>query len=103
MTKAEFTQEKGQLTVHLIGDIDHHGASMIRYNIDTHIMKAMVKVVVIDFTGVTFMDSSGIGLVLARHKTCQDCGASLYVSGVDRQMGKILALAGIRTIQNINV
>ena len=103
MTKAEFLQEKGRLTVFLSGEIDHHGAAKIRYDIDSRILKAMPKVVVMDFTSVTFMDSSGIGLVLARQKTCRDCSASLYVSGIDRQTGKILALAGIRTIQNLNV
>ena len=103
MTKADFLQEKGKLTVLLSGEIDHHGAVKIRHDIDSHILKVMPKVVLMDFTGVTFMDSSGIGLVLARNKTCRDCGASLYVCGVDRQTGKILAHAGIRTIQNINV
>ncbi len=103
MTKAEFSQEKGKLTVFLSGEIDHHGAARIRYDIDNRILKSMPKVVVMDFSGVTFMDSSGIGLVLARYKTCRDCSASLYVADVDRQTGKILSLAGIRTIQNINV
>jgi len=103
MTKAEFSQEKGKLTVFLSGEIDHHGAAKIRYDIDSRILKAMPRVVVMDFTGVTFMDSSGIGLVLARSKVCRDCSASLYVTGVDRHTGKILSLAGIRTIQNINV
>ncbi len=103
MTKAEFSQEKGKLMVYLSGEIDHHGAAKIRYDIDSRILKLMPRVVVMDFSGVTFMDSSGIGLVLARYKTCRDCSASLYVSGVDRQTGKILSLAGIRTIQNINV
>ena len=103
MTKADFSYDKTKLTVYLHGEIDHHGARQVRGDIDTHILKIMPKVVVMDFTGVTFMDSSGIGLVLARYKFCADCGASLYVEGVDRQTGKILALAGIKTIQNIQI
>lgn len=59
----------------------------------------MPKVLVIDFTGVTFMDSSGVGLVLARNKFCRAMDISVYVQSVDRQSSKILALAGIKTIR----
>ena len=102
MTKAEFLQDKSKLTVFLCGEIDHHGARYIRAQIDNQILKTMPKLVVMDFSKVTFMDSSGIGLVLARSRFCTDCGATLYVENVDRQMSKILALAGIKTIQTIS-
>lgn len=103
MAKADFYYDKTKLTVYLQGEIDHHGARQVRTEIDTQILKIMPKVVVIDFSKVTFMDSSGIGLVLARYKFCCDCGAALYVEGVDKPTGKILALAGIKTIQNIQI
>lgn len=103
MTKADFIQDKNKLTVLLHGEIDHHGARQVRDIIDTQILKAMPKVVVMDFTNVTFMDSSGIGLVLARAKFSRDCGASLYVEGVDRSTRRILSLAGIKTIQNVQI
>lgn len=100
MTTAEFIHDKSKLTVLLYGEIDHHGAQSIRTEIDSRILKYMPKLVIMDFSGVTFMDSSGIGLVLARSRFCTDCGASLYVENVDKQMSKILSLAGIKTIQN---
>ena len=103
MTKAEFTYNKTELTVHLYGEIDHHGARQVRENIDAQILKFMPQLVIMDFSKVTFMDSSGIGLVLARYRFCADCGASLYVTGIDRSAARILALAGIKTIQNIQV
>jgi len=103
MTKADFRYEKSGLTVFISGEIDHHGARQIRDIIDTQIIKVMPRIVVLDFTNVTFMDSSGIGLVLARSKLCRDCGASLYVEGVDKSTRRILALAGIKTIQNLQV
>ena len=103
MTKVEFLQDKSKLTVFLCGEIDHHGARSIRAEIDNQILKSMPKLVVMDFSKVTFMDSSGIGLVLARSRFCTDCGATLYVENVDRQMSRILSLAGIKTIQNTNI
>ena len=103
MTKAEFKHDKSKLTVLLYGDIDHHGARQVRAEIDNRILKHMPKLVIMDFSKVSFMDSSGIGLVLARSRFCTDCGATLYVENVDRQMSKILSLAGIRTIQTTNI
>lgn len=103
MTRAEFLQDKSKLTVLLHGEIDHHGAQLIRNEIDNYILKCMPKVVVVDFSHVSFMDSSGIGLVLARSRFCADCGTTLYVENVDRQMSRILSLAGIKTIQNTNI
>ncbi len=103
MTKVEFLQEKSKLSVFLYGEIDHHGAQKIREEIDSEILKLMPRIVIINFSNITFMDSSGIGLVLARSKFASDCGATLYVEGTDRQTSRILALAGIKTIQNIKV
>ena len=103
MTRVEYTQDKNKLTAHLIGEIDHHGARLIRENIDREILRFSPRIVILDFSKVTFMDSSGIGLVLARHKFCRQAGASLYVDGVDKPSSKILALAGIKTIRNINI
>ena len=103
MTKAEFFHDKSKLTVYLYGDIDHHGAQLVRTEIDNRILKTMPQLVIMDFSKVTFMDSSGIGLVLARSRFCTDCGATLYVENVDNQMSKILSLAGIRTIHTTNI
>ena len=103
MITAEYAVEKTKLTVYLIGEVDHHGARQIRGNIDGMILKYSPKIVVINFKGVNFMDSSGIGLVLARQKFCRQTGASLYVEGVDRSHSRILSLAGIKTIQSISI
>ncbi len=103
MTKVEFSQDKSKLIVFLHGDIDHHGARQVRTEIDNQILKCMPKIVIMDFSKVSFMDSSGVGLVLARSRFCTDCGATLYVENVDRQMSKILSLAGIKTIQTNNI
>lgn len=103
MTKVEFVQDKNILTVYLCGEIDHHGSELVRVKIDEIILRLMPRIVIINFSNVSFMDSSGIGLVLARSKTAESCGASLYVEGTDRQTSRILSLAGIKTIQNTKV
>ena len=103
MTNTEFVKENGKLTVYLYGEIDHHGAQKIKGAIDYEIIKSNPQIVIINFSNITFMDSSGIGLVLARLKVAESCNARLYVEGVDKSMEKILAVAGIKTIQNIKI
>ena len=49
-------------------EIDHHTASRIRSRADFEIEKNMPKKAIFDFKKVTFMDSSGIGMVIGRYK-----------------------------------
>lgn len=100
MAGAEFEYKGNILKIYISGEIDHHSALKLKNIIDAQILKLSPKTAVMNFENVTFMDSSGIGLVLARYKFCQLSGTSLYVEGVNRQTQKILALAGIKTINN---
>lgn len=101
MTDTQFEYKENTLKIYISGEIDHHGAFRIKDVIDAQILKLSPQVAIMNFEKVTFMDSSGIGLILARYKFCQNCGTSLYVEGVNRQTQKILALAGIKTIRNV--
>lgn len=102
MADIEFEYKNNILKIYISGEIDHHTVFRIKDTIDAQILKLSPKIAVMNFERVSFMDSSGVGLVLARYKFCQNCGVSLYVEGVSSQTQKILALAGIKTIRNIN-
>ncbi len=56
------------LIAEIIGEIDHHTARVLREEIDTKIIRTTPTVLVLDFEKVTFMDSSGIGLIMGRYK-----------------------------------
>ena len=64
------TQEKTLIAI-LSGEIDHHCAQPMRAEIDAKIDDLQPSVLVLDFAGVTFMDSSGIGLIMGRHRTME--------------------------------
>ncbi|MEG1774675.1 MAG: anti-sigma factor antagonist [Oscillospiraceae bacterium] len=57
-----------ELRVLLFGEIDHHSAIEMRRQIDEAAERHRPRNLVLDFGGVTFMDSSGIGLVMGRYK-----------------------------------
>lgn len=82
-------------TAYLTGEIDHHTAAIIRADIDSAIEKQHPGTLVIDFSGVTFTDSSGIGLVLGRYKFMSAMGGKVCVTGLDSRMYKVMCLAGL--------
>lgn len=87
------TQEN--MTAYLIGEIDHHSAKAIREEIDTTVQQSETTELVLDFRDVTFMDSSGIGLVMGRYALMQQMGGVLRVTGQSSHIKKVMRLAGL--------
>ncbi len=83
------------VTAFLEGEIDHHSASVMRNEIDAAVEKNMPTMLVLDFRDVSFMDSSGIGLVMGRYKTLKPYGGELHVTNTSPQIGKVMKLAGL--------
>ena len=89
------------VTAYLSGEIDHHTARQIRETVDQAIELYMPTLLVLDFGAVTFMDSSGIGLVMGRYRLLQKTGAELHIASVSAQIGKMMRLAGIERLAKI--
>ena len=66
MAKVTFIPGSGTLAAYLSGEIDHHAAQSLRKEIDAQIDDRLPELLTLDFSGVTFMDSSGVGLILGR-------------------------------------
>lgn len=90
-----FDHRDGVLTASISGDLDHHTAVSIRESIDQMAESAMPKVLILDFGGVGFMDSSGIGLIMGRYRTMESVGGSLAVEHVSPQLKKLMNLGGL--------
>ena len=87
--------DDGVVEVYLSGEIDHHSAGELRERIDEAIGAVTPQRVILDFRGVTFMDSSGIGLVMGRYRLMQLAGGRLSVTGASERIQKIMRLAGL--------
>jgi stage II sporulation protein AA (anti-sigma F factor antagonist) len=90
--------KEGVLVAWLSGELDHHTADTVRTELDTALNRRRGGKVVLDMSRLTFMDSSGIGVVLGRYKKVKDAGGRLSVRGLSDKMDRILRLAGIYTI-----
>ncbi len=97
------TEQKGEkLCIYLNEEIDHHIAKTMREEIDAQAQKNMPQVLVLDFKNVTFMDSSGIGLVMGRYKLMQDLCGKLQVVNVPNHIKKVMVLAGLEKLVQIS-
>ncbi len=90
-----FVLKDDHLTAILSGEIDHHAASGMREEIDRKAGQAKPKLLTLDFSQVTFMDSSGIGLIMGRYRLMQALRGSLTVLDLSQQMKRVVNLSGV--------
>ena len=86
------------LVVKLDGDLDHHNAGKFRERIDRELKRTGAINVAFDFGRVSFMDSSGIGLIMGRYKIVHALGGKIIVYGVSDNVRKIINMSGISSL-----
>ena len=87
----------------LIGEIDHHNAKELRDAIDNAVMTGQVRELDLDFREVSFMDSSGIGIIMGRYRKIACFGGRVYAIHADRQIQRILMVSGLNKIVEVLV
>ena len=91
--KAESADRR--LRLRLSGELDHHAARQLMKNIANELEYALPLEVILDFSGVTFMDSSGVGLILGRGRHIRALGGRLTVQNPPAAIRRMLDLARI--------
>lgn len=95
MATVTFSAADDVLYAYLAGEIDHDAAQSLRIQLDDALLTRTPGTMVLDFGGVGFMDSSGIGLILGRQRCARTLGGSLRIQRAPGQLRRILQLAGI--------
>lgn len=90
-----------EIRVFLEGEIDHHSASLIRVSIDEAIIHKKPSLLIMDFGKVSFMDSSGIGLVMGRYKLMKNVSGRIRVENLSPGAYKVMKLAGLEKLGEI--
>lgn len=86
------------LVVKIYGELDHHVAGNVRENVDRELSRTGAINVAFDFSGVTFMDSSGIGVIMGRYKVTKALGGRIIIYGASDAVRRIIAMSGIDDI-----
>ena len=89
------------LLLELSGELDHHGAKNALRELELAVDAALPRLLVLDLTGVTFMDSSGIALILRAQQRMQLLDGSVLVRDVPSQARRVLDAAGIGRLVTI--
>lgn len=84
-----------EVTLFIKGELDHHGAKDAMRQIGYLLDAALPLRLVMDFSGVSFMDSSGIAVVLRAHRHMAALGGSCVVTAVPAQARKVFDAAGL--------
>lgn len=91
-----------QVVVYLSGEIDHHASLSIRKDIDYAVRECDALFLILDFSDVTFMDSSGIGLVMGRYRLMRESGGQLVIRDPKPNIKKVMKLSGVDRLAQIS-
>ena len=95
MATVTFSAADDVLYAYLAGEIDHDAAQSLRIQLDDALLNRTPQTLVMDFGGVGFMDSSGIGLILGRQRCARMLGGRIKIQHAPEQLRKVLQLANI--------
>lgn len=87
-----------ELTASLTGELDHHGAKQVMEELDRRMERELPRRLTIDMGGVTFMDSSGIAVLLRAHRRMAQLQGSMAVTNVPAQARRVFQAAGLHRI-----
>jgi len=96
----QFIRDGDRLMVRLAGELDHFCAQSVRRELDALIADTSARTLILDFTALQFMDSSGIGVILGRYRLMRDKGGQLAVIHMNPHIARIFHMSGLdRVIQ----
>ena len=97
MEQTTFTYEAREqmLVIHLPGELDHDNCRNLKRDTDLLWAEYYINRIVFDFTHTSFMDSSGIGVLLNRYKQMAASRGTVAYYGAGPQVRRILEMGGV--------
>ena len=93
--------QKGVLVVVLTGELDLNSAERYREAIDDAIVRTDAKYLVFDLSEVTFIDSSGLGMMLGRYKKIEQKGGRSAMCGICPRLSRMIEVSGLRKLMPV--
>lgn len=83
------------LIVRLSGELDHHTAEQVRTQIEEELSTGLYSDLVLNLSQLTFMDSSGLGVILGRIKRISQLGGKMVLCAVHPSITRLFELSGL--------
>ena len=95
----KYRKTKDAFTVDVGGELDEYSASKAKDILDKRLIDNInTSKVVFDLSGLSFMDSTGIGLLIGRYKKLRQFNVPSYIAGASVSTEKVIELAGLYNI-----
>lgn len=96
----KFELKDKTLVAEINGEIDHHTSVNMREKIDKEIDRNFIKNIIFDFKDVSFMDSSGVGMVIGRYKKIEKLNGKVGIINLTPQIERVFEISGLFKIMN---
>ena len=90
--------ENGVLSIRLSGELDHCAAASALQAVECAVEEFMPRQCVLDFSGLSFMDSSGIAVILKTERLMRHVNGEVRIRDANTQVCRVLELAGLGTM-----
>lgn len=91
----------GVLLIVCEGELDLKAAQQYRIAIDSKLEETEAKYLVFDLTEVTFIDSSGLGMILGRYRKVSCMGGRAALCGIRPKLSRMLEVSGLKTLMPV--
>ena len=98
-----YIKEADRVTYLIPKEVDHHCAGRIIAELDALIEGCGVRKIVFDMKQTEFMDSSGIGLIMGRHRSMESIGGEVIVRNPPQHIRRVMRLSGMERIARIQM
>lgn len=89
------------LIVRLKGELDHHSADLVKFRMEQAIESGQSRHIILGMKDLTFMDSSGLGVILGRYKQIKNKGGKMVVCDVNPAVYRLFEMSGLFKILSI--
>lgn len=93
--RAKYQVTEDVLIVRLVGELDHHEAEKLRNTWQENMYQNAIKHVVVNLESITFMDSSGLGVILGRYKEVLQLGGEMVVCSLNSDIERLFDMSGL--------
>ncbi len=90
--------EGSTLIFRLVGELDEHSAEFVKRKLDSTLLDSNYSDVVLDLSRLSFMDSTGIGVIIGRYKIVRKQNKNIYVKNPSPTVDKIFKMSGLYEI-----
>jgi stage II sporulation protein AA (anti-sigma F factor antagonist) len=99
--QVELTAKEQVLIIRLVGELDHHTAEKLRYQVEEKIESNGIRHILLNLEDLSFMDSSGLGVILGRYKQITQLGGKMIVCAISPSIYRLFELSGMFKILQI--